>query len=569
MHRLRLDLAPAAVLLFGLAGGLYGLTGGLPGPARWRALPPELRGSPEFAAKLADSWRRLYEELVRSHAERRAEEPVTYVRGLVSVPAGWSFPPAPLVNSSRSLLVHAENPDEKKSFIILARMRPWKLDFEPLYIQYGGTFIYPLGAFLGAAHVLGLARLTPDLAHYLTRPEDMGRLYLLGRVFTLLFHLGTLWVLFETGRRLSGRFAGAAAALLFACAPFVVTQSHVLKPHPVAAFWLALAGLLMTIAVEKGRPKDYLACGLCAGAAAGASMTLLFAGAMPLIARALGGRGSWRWAAAGAGAVAAVAGAANPYLFLSPASFAWELTAYSPALIGLSWASARELAAHGLPRGVGLLSSLLLAAGVIAGLRADDRRARALAALTALGGALLWIRFSPLGGGESALRVHYAPFALACVLGGLLVARLPRAAAAALLTLALVESSARGLPYYANMAASAGPAATRERAADWIDANVPAGAVVGLLRFPEPPHTPPFRWNRVALRIFDKPEALGADLPEWIVAHRRGWDGVEESFRKRYDEAADFPPLAPLGLAPTDEHFFVNAGFVVLRRAGR
>lgn len=568
MRKLPGDRVLAAVLLLGLAGGLCGLTGGLPGPARWRALPPELRGSPEFASRLADSWRRLYDELVRSHQERRAEEPVTYVKGLVSVPAGWSFPPDPLINSSRSLLIHSENPDEKKSFIILARMRPWKLDFEPLYVQYGGTFIYPLGAFLGAAHLAGLARLTPDLGHYLTAPQDMGRLYLLGRVFTLLFHLGTLWVLYETGRRLSGRFAGAAAALLFACAPFVVTQSHVLKPHPVAAFWLALAGLLMTTAVEKGRPRDYLLCGLCAGAAAGASMTLLFAGAMPLLARALGGRGSWRRAAAGSAAAAAVVAASNAYLFLAPAAYAWELTAYSPALIGLSWASARELAAHGLPRGVGVLSALLLAAGTLAGLRAEDRRARALAALAALGGVLLWIRFSPLGGGESALRVHYAPFALACVLGGLLAARLPRPAAAALLALALAESSARALPYYANMAAASGARATRERAADWIDANIPAGAAVGLPRFPEPPHTPPFRWSRVALEIFETPEALGARPPEWIVAHRRAWDGLGEGFRARYAEAADFPPAAPLGLAPTDEHFFVNAGFVVLRRKG-
>lgn len=569
MRKPRVDPVLTAVLLIGLAGGLCGITGGLPGPARWRALPPALRGSTEFASKLADSWRRLYVELVRSHEERRAEEPVTYVQGLVSLPSAWTFPPDPLINSARSLLIHSENPDEKKSFIILARMRPWKFDFEPLYIQYGGTFIYPLGAFLGAAHVLHLARLTPDLGHYLTVPQDMGRLYLLGRIFTLLFHLGTLWALYATGRRLSGRTAGAAAALFFACAPFVVTQSHVLKPHPIAAFWLALAGLLMTIAVEKGRPRDYILCGLCAGVAAGASMTLLFAGVMPLLARLMGGKGSWRWAFAGAGAVAAVAAASNAYLFLAPAAYAWELTAYSPALIGLSWSSARELISHGLPRGVGFLSAVLLAIGTLAGLRAEDRRVRALSCLTTLGGVLLWIRFSPLGGGESALRVHYAPFALACVLGGLLVARLPRSVAAAVLILALSEATVRALPYYANMSAASGPAATRERAADWIDTNIPAGAVVGLLRFPEPPHTPPFVWNRVALRIFDKPEALGAALPEWIVAHRRGWDNLDAAFRKRYDEAADFPPRSPLGRIPTDEHFFVNAGFVVLHRAGR
>lgn len=561
------DAGLALVLLLGLATGLCGIRSGLPGPERWRALPSALRADPDFARYLAESWRRLYDDIRRAHEQRLTEEPVTYVRGLVAVPPGWSFPPDTLINSARSLMTQSENPDEKKTFIILSHMRPWKLQFEPLYAQYGGAFVYPFGAFLGAAHLLGLARVTPDLAHYLAHPEDMGRLYLFGRLFILVFHLGTLWVVHILGRRLGGPRAGPAAALLFAVAPFVAVGSHVLKPHPVSAFWLALAAFFMVRAVEAGRRKDFLVCGVCAGLATGGSLTLLFAAGMPLLARALGSRGSWREAGLGAAAAVAVVAACNPYVIFSPGAFAWELTIYSPTRWRLSPAALTAMLLRDLPRGVGLAATLLLGVGALRGLIGTDRRARAVAWTTVVGGTLLWLRFSTLGG-ESLLRVFYGPFALTCVLGAALLARLSPMTAGLILALALAESGTRASAYLANMSAGHGPGSTRERAADWIDARVPAGASVGLLRFPEPAHTPPFRWNRFDLRIFDKAEALDSP-PDWIVASSAGWRDVDASLRARYETAADFEPAAPLGIAPTDGDFFLNAGFLVLRRTGR
>ena len=545
--------------------GLCGINSGLPGPQRWRALPPALRGSPEFAQKLAESWRRLYEAIQKSHEQLKAEEPVTYVQGLVSVPPGWTFPPDPLINSARSLITQTESPDEKKSFIILSRMRPWKLEFEPLYAQYGGAFIYPFGAFLGAAHLIGLAHLTPALAHYLVHPEDMGRLYLIGRLFILLFHLGTLWILYEIGLLLGGRRAGLAAALLFAAAPFIAVGSHTLKPHPVAAFWFVAAALFMIRAIADGRRKDFLACGACAGLAAGGILTMLFAAGMPLLAVLLGGRATWRRACEATVLAVALSAAFNPYLLLSPKTFAWELTIQIVPRWGLAPDILKDMFLYGLPRGVGLAATLLLAVGIFRGAIGADRRAQALAWIAIAGSTLLWLRFSALGG-ESLLRVFYGPFALACVLGAVLLTRLPPVAAGLILALALVESGARASTYLTNLSISSGPQSTRELAADWIDANVPTGASMGLLRFPEPAHTPPFRWDRFSLKIFDKPEALGKRLPDWIAAEGREWAAVDSSLRDRYVEAQTFPSAAPLGIPMTDVYFFANTDFVVLRK---
>jgi hypothetical protein len=51
-----------------------------------------------------------------------------------------------------------------------------------------------------------------------------------------------------------------------------------------------------------------------------------------------------------------------------------------------------------------------------------------------------------------------------------------------------------------------------------------------------------------------------------VLALSAVWAAVDEPLRKRYHAAASFEPAAPLGLRPTDEAFFANAGFVVLRR---
>ncbi len=562
----RAEAGLALVLAAGLATGLCGLGSGLPGPGRWRALPPDLRGSPEFASRLAESWRRLYADIRVSHERRDAEEPVTYVKGRVEAAPGWTFPPAPLINSARSLMTQSENPDEKKAFVILSQMRPWRLEFEPLYVQYGGGFIYPFGAFLVAARALGLAVLTPDLARYLVHPEDMGRLYLLGRVYILLFHLGTLWVLYETGRLFGGRRAGVAAALLFAAAPFVVAGSHVLKPHPVSAFWLALAAHFMVRAVEEGRQEDYLGCGLAAGAAMSGSLILVFAPLFPLLARAVGGRGSWRWAAVGAAAGGGLAALLNPYLLLAPDRFAWELTVYAPTRLSLAPSALLEMATRHLPRGAGAATAVLLAAGTLSGLLGRDRRLRALAVAVLGGSFLLWLRFAAAD--ESLLRIFTGPFALACSLGAALAWRLPKPAAAVAVLLALGESGARAAPYLADLRAGASGSSTREAAADWIDARVPAGARLGLSRFPEPAHAPPFRWDRLSLVFFETPAALGSERPEWLAYPVDAWAREDSAFRAGYETAAVFPRRSALGRTATDPSFYANAGMVVLRRSG-
>lgn len=436
----------AAVMLLAAATSLWALDWGLPGPQRhkpWGGPPTEAE-----ARDLAERWSQLYRDIEDSHRRLAPDE---------------AQAADPLLASRRSYLLHTENPDEKKSFIVLSRMRPWKLDFQPLYAQYGGGFIYPLGAALLAVP----GKLTSDLAHYLQRPEDMGRLYLAGRMLVAAAHVATVALLFFLGRGLAGWGAGAAGAALWALCPLAVTQAHLVKPHAYATFWVVLAAMHRR--------------GFYAGMAAASSLATA-----PFFL--LLGRRWKQWLIA-----AAVFFAFNPYLFLAYKDFAWELEVYSPQRLG----SPAGFAALGTEVGWGLLAVCL--AGLLAG--------RAWAALAA--GAILAARF-----GGSAARLFHPLIALGCAYGAALIWRLtPPGPRAVLVCSLLALGAARSLPILSSLAAGQG----RPEAAAWVDAHVPAGAVIGLNYYPDPAHVPPFTFGRYEL-------AVSKDCPRkpapWLVVER-------------------------------------------------
>ncbi|MDE2237535.1 MAG: glycosyltransferase family 39 protein, partial [Elusimicrobia bacterium] len=289
------------------------------------AFPERLKPTPAVARRFAEQWNRLYARLRLSHRELLREEPVTYAEGLEEIKPHWDFPPAKLLDSYRALLLQSENPDEKKSFIILSQMRPWKLQFKPLYFQYGGAFIYPLGAFLQALSWARAVVVTHDLGHYLEKPGDMGRLYLAGRLFILLFQLGSLAILFDIGRRLWGWPAGGLAAVFYSLCPLAVVNSHVLKPHPYAVFWSLLALRALVVGQESSDKRPLWICGLAAGMTAGSIFTMLpLLGLPALLWWTRRDRLRFKDALLATGLGVAVFVAANPYFIFVPSASAWE-----------------------------------------------------------------------------------------------------------------------------------------------------------------------------------------------------------------------------------------------------
>lgn len=566
-------------LALGLAVGLCGLRWGVPTRARLEAFPERLKPTPEIAKRFADAWAEMYRGIEQTHKELRSEEPVTYVQGVESVRPGWDFPPPKLLNSYRSLLLRSENPDEQKPFVVLSRMRPWRLEFEPLWVHYGGAFIYPLGAFLEAASLLRAVHLVSGLEHYLLHPEDMGALYTAGRLFVLAFQLGSLLVLFDLGRRLSGPAAGFCAAALFALSPLAIVTTHGLKPHPYSAFWCLAAIRFAYLALESGETRSYRLGGLCAGMAAGSNFSFLPVAAVPLLAWALRAHGKRARAgelrpALEAGALAAaVFVVTNPYVIFARRDFLWETTVYTAARSRPTLAAAAALLGPHLARQLGLGAQLLalLGAGAAAASKAPGRR---LLALTTLGGAaIVWAGLAFYWGfveGPEAVRFFYPFVGLACLLAAdaAFSGLLPRRLGAALVALALVDSAVRASPYLAALWRDSGPDGTRARAAAWIAANAKDGAALGLTRYPQPATTPVFRYDRYELVLFERPDALPPDRrPELLVVDDSGRVAIEASALARdYDAPQAFEPRAYAWGRIWDRSFFADAPMFVYRR---
>lgn len=566
-----------AVLLLGLATGLCGITWGLPGPARLRAFPERLKPTPEIAKNFADSWTKLYQDIERSHEELQKEEPVTYVKGVEEYPPGWDFPPGKLANAYRSLLLQSENPDEKKNFIILGQMRPWRLEFKPLYIAYGGAYIYPLGACLAAASLTGAFRLTSDLSYFLLNPQAMGRAYLTGRLFILFFHLGALWVLFDLGKKLSGWKTGALAGAFFALAPVIVINEHVLKPYGYSAFFCLLAVRSILAIWEAGRKRDYALFTLALGWASGANVACIFFAVMPVLAylarrrRLAAGPSEWRWALAAAAGVALLWLLTNPFLVLAPHHFAWETTVFVPLVPGLDFGRLALLLSSNIPAGLGWPLWVLAVAGFAFWTVRGDSVRPTLAVSCVIVFLLLWGKFSYAGVGPGVVRLYYPLVALACLAAAdfLAAGPAPRWAKGVIAAAVLADVALRGGVCLANMRADAGPDSTRYEAARWIEANVPAGASVGLTRYFEPAHAPYLRYDLYHLVIFQSADRLDPKrLPDWIVVDQEGFDEIDTWSQKNYHEARAFFPTRAGWARVVDDTLNANAGFHILRRDG-
>ncbi len=549
-----------AVLGLALAAGICGLRWGLPGPERLRAFPERLIPTPEVAARFAREWAKLYAGIEASHKSPGTDEPVAHAVGVEIVRPGWDFPPLKLLNSYRSLLLQSGHPDEKKSFVILSQMRPWRLEFKPLYIQYGGAFIYPLGAFLGAAHLTGLIHLTPGMEYYLLHPEDIGSLYLAGRVFMLLFQLGTVLLLFKLGERLAGARAGAAAAVLGALTPLAALNTHVIKPHPYAAFWALAACWYLLEALSRNRRRDFLACGACAGMAAGSLFSMIPLLGLPL-AGLLAGVRPRKEAFMGAAAGVAVFVAANPYVLFAFKDFQWDLAYASGRELSLSPFSVVDYL-QAMVVNVGLISAVLSTGGLILSSLSRSKEEAVLARGTLLILAVLLVKFSVFFSEDpAALRLFYVPVLLSFILGAVAVekSKLPKPFKAAVFVLLLVESGLRGGVALANLHLDQTPLSTFSRAASWIEANVKPGDSVGLPRYPEPSHTPRFRYDRYELVVFQRPEALDPrKLPKWVVADDMDLERFESWSAGRYKTAAVFAPARLGPLDPAAYTPFVN-----------
>jgi hypothetical protein len=176
-------------------------------------------------------------------------------------------------------------PDEYNTLKSLSGMNPGRLQFDPRMYQYGGLWIYPVGALLKIASLFGAVYLTPDKAYYLDHPEEFGRFYVVARLYSAAWGVAGAWAVYMLARRLTARPAPAAAAsACWAMMPVVLNMAHEAKPHLAGLSLMLLAILAASRYVETGERKWWTICAaLCGAATSMVISSLLIFVILPLI----------------------------------------------------------------------------------------------------------------------------------------------------------------------------------------------------------------------------------------------------------------------------------------------
>jgi len=123
----------------------------------------------------------------------------------------------------------------------LAAMHPKSLDLNPRMFAYGGVYICGMGAVLGISDILGFTKIRKDIDFYFRQPEEMGKIFVVGRFVNVIFSLLTMLVVFLLARKCFNVNTAVLSVLFYAVCPAIIFQSHIMKPYIIANFFALLS----------------------------------------------------------------------------------------------------------------------------------------------------------------------------------------------------------------------------------------------------------------------------------------------------------------------------------------
>ena len=419
--------------------------------------------------------------------------------------------------------IRSYHPDEYQVFKSLGNMRPRRLVFDPGNYIYPSLHTYLTGAAIGVCAAVGAVDLKRDLAYYFEHPEQLGRMYVVGRALSLLAACALLVLVWRVGEGM-GRGVGLLAMGLLAAMPALGIHSHNLTRDTCAALavmlLLAAARRLATTGEAKWYDLTGAAAGLCVGFQYFAAPLWLL---IPLAAFLSRGKadGSGKRVAAGLGVslvvMVAVVFLACPYHFLHLGRFLADFRSETTHVGG---GLAARLASPGWATHVFRMMPALLTwpmmAAVCLGLVAALARRREDDCLL-LACFAIWAGIVGFDGRTYSR--YYVPLlsvmALLASRGLLALASLvkPRGARVAALAVAI---GAVAVPAGAMSGAWAwlySRENTRTLAGEWIADHVGEGASIGVTKWPWQFEMPPLDPQRHRLVVMeDSPEANPEDV---------------------------------------------------------
>lgn len=425
--------------------------------------------------------------------------------------------------------LYSRQPDEMITFRALQGMRPRQFDLDPKLYQYGGAYIYSVGAALAASAAIGLTRITSDVSYYIQNPEQFARFYVAARLLSLLFGAAALVAVARLAARAGGRAAGWIAFFAAALSPVFLSGALEAKPHlPATALllWAIVAGLEW---LDTGRWRALYRSALLAGLALGFVLTGLVGALLGLVLLFVTPRGVERRAAR-RGVLRAMLLAAGVYAATNPYVVYNALFDRAKLASNLSNSTAMYDVGRA-PQGAARVATLLLegvgpgvvvigAIGLIVVLRRRPRQA--LVALAPAAGLLLIC--VAIGAGKPAEfgRFLALPGLLLCVATGAALAQLRRRGPLLSIVPLVVVLLTTGAPRYlgAFLQDALGAAESRRLAGVFLARHMGDLDELAVVQEPAPYAIPPLDFMRIELRLLPPVEPRGLDpseLPRWLV----------------------------------------------------
>jgi 4-amino-4-deoxy-L-arabinose transferase-like glycosyltransferase len=152
---------------------------------------------------------------------------------------------------------------------------PVGVDLNPHFFNYPSLTIYLQFAAQGLLYLVmklggGVSSAVDFHARYIADPTPY---IIVGRMISVLFGVGTVWIAYLSGRRLGGKWAARLAAALLAVNVFHIARSHLIEVDLPLTFFALLALWLLLGLTKKPSLGMYIAVGAAIGLAASTKYT--------------------------------------------------------------------------------------------------------------------------------------------------------------------------------------------------------------------------------------------------------------------------------------------------------
>lgn len=174
-----------------------------------------------------------------------------------------------ILNSMRTYLLRTYYQDEHVVLTALSNIDLKNKNFNTKMINPGGVYIYCLGIYLKMLDIFKIIHLENSIEYYLTQPDNLKKIYISIRIFSIIATLIGCFFLYLICKFLWDEYTGIVSAFLFGVSPIINLWNHFGYYYSYAVLWVIISLYFSIKILNEGRMENYILSGIFAGFSAG------------------------------------------------------------------------------------------------------------------------------------------------------------------------------------------------------------------------------------------------------------------------------------------------------------